>query len=309
MNDISPRQRIIEILLKVLSSPNTFTKKQLAKYFGRDVSRIKEDFEFIKATGITVEQEKRPPYRYTIIPQQGFRELQYLQQLSESDQGKIKDALYRTFGEKDALYLGNKLASLYNFQQLGIRALRRPSLDRIDLLQRAKRQKKQVLLKNYRSNSGSTKDRLVEPFDLDVELDTLQAFEIAKEEVRHYRLARIERVQSTDQTWQYETQHKIDKTDVFRIANDQQIYIHLKLKAQAFNYLAENYHKSLSDIHPASELDTWDFETPVNENFYGLTNFILAHFEHIQIIEPQILKHHIQQKANAILRNEDLVDI
>ncbi|MEN0050870.1 MAG: WYL domain-containing protein [Bacteroidota bacterium] len=301
MQKTLPRQRVIEILLKVLASPNTYTKRQLANQFGVNISQIKEDFKHIRAAGITVEQEKSPPYRYTILPQRGFRELQYLQQLSESDQGKIKDALYRTFGRKDALYISNKLASLYNFQQLGIRALRRPSLDRIDLLQQAKQQKRQVLLKNYRSNSGSTKDRLVEPFDVDVELDTLQAFEIEKSEVRHYRLARIERVQISDQTWQYEAKHKIDKTDVFRIANDQQVYIHLKLKAQALNYLAENYHKALSDIHPASEVDIWDFETPVNENFYGLSNFILAHFEHIQIIEPQILKHHIQEKANAIL--------
>ena len=88
---------------------------------------------------------------------------------------------------------------------------------------------------------------------------------------------------------------------MFRIADDQQIFIHLKLKAQAHNFLIENYHKALSDIHPASEPDIWDFETHVNQKFYGLTNFILAHFEHIQIIQPQSLKSHIRQKANAIL--------
>lgn len=296
------RQRIVEVMLKVLARPNHFSRKALAEHFDCDVSQIKKDFNHIMNAGITVEQEKRAPYRYTIIPDSGFRELEYLQQLSQKDQDKIKVALQKFYSNKDAMYISNKLASLYNFQRLGIRALRRPSLDRINTLEEANRLEKRVVLKSYRSNSGAMKDRLVEPFDIDVSLDTLQAFEIEKGKVVHFRLPRIERVEMTDQDWEYKTLHKGEKTDVFRIANNNQVYVHLKLKAQAYNYLVENYHKAQNDIHPASEEGTWDFEASVNKNFYGLTNFILAHYQHIQVVEPQLLKDHVVTKANEILK-------
>ncbi|NJL77346.1 MAG: WYL domain-containing protein [Saprospiraceae bacterium] len=198
------------------------------------------------------------------------------------------------------MYIEGKLANLYNFQELGLRALRRPALDKIDNLNLAMKERKSVVLKNYRSNSGTLKDRLVEPFHLDVELDTLQAFDIEIRETRHYKLARIERVEVTDQKWQGGG-YIAEKTDVFRIVKNEQVMVHLKLKAQAHNYLTEQYPKSISEIHPSSEPQTWDFESKVNKDFLGLSNFILANTEHVEIVYPLALKEHIKEKIKAFL--------
>ncbi len=294
-------ERVVRLLFRILSNSNTFSKAELARFFEISPSSIKEDIELIRNIGISVEVEKRPPYRYTIVLDKSFRALEYLQPLSEADRGKVKDALYRLYGEKEVMYIEGKLANLYNFQELGLRALRRPALDKIDNLNLAMKERKRVVLKNYRSNSGTLKDRLVEPFHLDVELDTLQAFDVEAQETRHYRLARIERVEVIDQKWQGGS-YIAEKTDVFRIVNNEQVMVHLKLKAQAHNYLTEQYPKSISEIHPSSEPQTWDFEARVNRDFLGLSNFILANAEHIEIVYPQALKEHIKQKAQALLK-------
>ncbi|MEO1263837.1 MAG: WYL domain-containing protein [Bacteroidota bacterium] len=296
-------ERIVRLLLRVLTSPYTHTRKSLAKDFNVDISRIKEDFQLLRNIGIHVDQQKQHPYAYAIITEKGFKELQYLNVLTESEQAEIHKALHASLGStKKANYILGKLSGLYNFQKLGLRALRRHALERIDNLEAAKKAKKQVILKNYNSNSGEKRDRHLEVFLIDAELDTIQAFDCKIMKNRHFRLSRIESVVILDTPWQFKKDHKEKLTDVFRIASAKdQIRIHLILKNQAYNFLAENYPLALREIHPAPEPNTWYFETAVNPDFYGLTNFIMAHFEHIEIVEPIGLQEHIRKKAASLL--------
>jgi len=291
-------ERIVRLVLLLLSRPYGYTKKALATHFEISLDRIDEDFIVLKNIGIRLDKDEE--HQYAILIQKDFKELSYLQPLSEADRGKIKTALYEKYGTKDAMYIEGKLASLYDFQELGLRALRQNSLDKIDQLKAAQKNKKRVVLEQYQSNSGTIKDRLVEPFYLDVEMDTLQAFDVEAQETRHYKLARMERVKMTEEKWQNKS-YTPEQTDVFRIVNDQQIRVHLKLKAQAYNYLVEQYPKSRSEIRPSAEPQTWDFEAKVNRNFFGLSNFILANTEHVEVLSPLVLKEHIKEKIKAFL--------
>ena len=105
----------------------------------------------------------------------------------------------------------------------------------------------------------------------------------------------------TDTPWEFEAYHKPKKTDVFRIANDEQHHVHLKLKAQAYNYLVEQYPMAQGKIRPASEPQTWHFEDFVNVQFYGITNFILANPDRIEVVYPLELKVHLRQAAQKFL--------
>lgn len=296
---MTSNERIVRLILLLLYRPYIYTKKALSIYFEISEDRIDNDFKVLR--NIAIHFDKDAQHRYAILPQKEFKELSYLQPLTEADRGKIKDALYRVFGEKDAMYIEGKLTSLYNFQELGLRALRQNSLDKIDQLKAAQKNRKRVVLEQYQSNSGTVRDRLVEPFYLDVEMDTLQAFDVEAQETRHYKLTRMERVKMTEEKWQNKS-YTPEQTDIFRIVNDQQTRVHLKLKAQAYNYLVEQYPKSISEIHPSSEPQIWDFEARVNSNFFGLSNFILANTEHVEITYPQALKAHIKEKIQAFLK-------
>lgn len=296
---MTPRERVLRVLLRILAHPYRFTKRDLADHFEMSKDAIKEDLEAIINIGLHFHQDNK--YRCAIIPDRQFKELKHLQSLNEDDQTKISEALSRFCSSKDALYLKNKLSSLYDFQRLGIRALRRPALERIDTLEQAKNQKRLAILKNYRSNSNTIRDRRVEVFHIDPELDTIQTFEVDEGDNRHFKLSRIERVELTEMPWQYEKKHMYQYTDVFRIANNNQVPVHLRLQVYAYNDLIESYPKALSEILPAAEPNTFDFETRVNAKFLGLMNFIMGNFKHIEIIEPQELKEQVEKKAQFIL--------
>ncbi|MEM9886492.1 MAG: WYL domain-containing protein [Bacteroidota bacterium] len=301
-----PRARIIQLLLRILSNPYCFSRKDLAKHYGISTDQIKEDIEILKNVGIDVDQERKRPYHYAILPNRSFKELKYLQPLSEEDKGKISAALHRSgAASKEVNYILNKLESLYDFQRLGLRALRSARLDKIDALFAAKKDRKQVVLVNYRSNTSPMRNRVVEPFDIDVDLDTLQCYEPASEKpdkVQHFRLSRVERVITTETTWQFEYRHKRKKTDVFRIANNKQVRVHLRIRSQAYNYLSEQYPKSVSEISPSSQAACWEFESFVNAEFFGISNFIMANSDQVEILYPQALKDHITAKAQNLIR-------
>lgn len=302
------RVRSIEVLLRLLRNPYRFTLKDLAKHLGSSVDTIKEDIECLRQTGLHVDVRRTDRYRYGIIPDREFKELDYLQPLSDEDRAKMRRAL-DYMNERDRLYLSKKLDSLYDFQQLGLRALRKPALDRIDKLESAKKQKKQALLVGYRSNSGSIRNRIVEPFELDVELDTLQALDLEETPpvTKHFLLSRIKRVEVLDEPWQNEALHGPKKTDVFRIANNDQTTVELILDVFAYNALVGAYPKALSEITDGTEANTYHFQSKVNARFIGLANFILGNAAQarIEIIQPKALKAHVQALAAKIIEKNN----
>lgn len=296
-----PRERVLMVLLRILAHPYRFTKRDLAERYKMSKDAITEDLEAMRNIGLHIEYDNK--YRYAIIPDRQFQELKQLQSLNDSDIAMISNALKQNLSGKDVLYLNNKLSSLYDFQRLGLRALRRPALEKIDSLEKAKKDEIQVILKNYRSNSNSIKDRTVEAFHIDPELDTIQAYDVDAQKTSHFKLSRIERVVLTETTWCPDHNREYRYTDVFRIADNNQVSIHLRLQVYAYNALIEAYPKALSDILPASEPNTFDFETKVNHQYLGLMNFILGNYGQLTIIRPQELKEKVMTEAQKILSN------
>jgi predicted DNA-binding transcriptional regulator YafY len=205
---------------------------------------------------------------------------------------------------KQADLLQSKIEGLYDFQQLGLRQLRHPAIEKINRLESAKVGKKQVRLVRYRSNSNVIKDRVVEPFLINPELDTLQAYDYTREEARHFRLSRIERVEILTEVWQYENRHMPRSTDVFRIADNKQLTVKLRLNVQAYNVLLETYPMAASYTEPDAEENRFIFQAKVNAGFLGIANFIMGYAEDVEILAPEALRLHIGEKAAAILRKK-----
>ncbi len=295
---MKPRERVIRILLKMLRYPFQFTKRQLAQEFNVSIDTVSEDFLSIREAELEIDSDRQN--RYAVLPNQEFRELKFLQPLTDADKARI-DGVLKYVSNKDALYLKKKLDSLYDFQQLGLRALRRPALEKIEKLTAARNGKKQVVLENYRSRSNDIRNRLVEPFHLNADIDTLQAFDVATNANRHYRLSRIERVSVTDQAWQFDNHHVIQITDVFRIANNNQVVVNLTLDVFAYNSLTEEFPQTLTYLVPGSEPNTYDLQCQVNHDFKGLLNFLLANHGHVNILSPNNLKEKLKREAQKIL--------
>ena len=176
---MKPRERILRVLLRILTNPRKYSRPELAKFFNVSKKTINEDTDFINSLPEVTLNYKEHPYKCYIESNNKYSELNKFMPLNETDRFQIKRALNYLPNKSLRELLETKIDGLYDFQQLGLRQLRHPAIERINRLEAAHTQEKKVYLKNYRSNqSNKTRDKLVEPHLINPELDTLQALSL-----------------------------------------------------------------------------------------------------------------------------------
>ena len=251
----------------------------------------------LKNVGLTIESDQKS--RYALVIEKPYRELKDLLHFSEEEQLLLYQAIDNLPNSTSRHQkLKTKLGSLYDFSRLGHSYLRKPYLTKVDLLERAQKEKKQVLLEDYySSNSSKIGNRTVEPFHVSPSEDMLHAVDLEKKMVRHFRLSRFSRVKLLDTSWEQEKLHIIMQTDPFRIVSDNQVMVHLRLSVGAFNELTERYPLTRIHIVPAEKPEVFDFQCRVNHQFLGLSNFILGFYHlDIEVLEPESLLSHLRQE-------------
>ena len=296
-----PRERILKVLLRILTNPHKYSRPELARYFNEKQKSINTDTDIINSLPEITLHYKEHPYKCYIEPNNKYSELNKFLPLNEDDKFHLKRAL-DYLSPSLAELLQSKIEGLYDFQQLGLRQLRHPAIEKINRLEAAKKLEQKVILKNYRSNqSNQTKDRVVEPHLINPELDTLQAYDYFRKKSIHFRLSRIERVESTDQAWENKQRHSSQNTDVFRIANNDQVQVKLRLQVRAYNILIESFPMAKNYLDPDSAPDHFIFQAPVNKDFFGLLPFIMGFAPFIEILTPMELKEAVREEAKKIL--------
>lgn len=298
MSEYGTKMRLLRIMLAIIDHPKYYTKARLADLYGVDKSTIKNDFRSFKNAGFVFDYDSK--FRYYFLEEKPYKQLKNLLHFSEEDQHLLMEAIDQINPHsKKGHSLKKKLSSLYDYHRLGHAYLRKPYLNKIDTLLGAKKDKKQVTLADYRSsNSNNVADRLVEPFDVSPSDDTLQAFDVDKEELRHFRISRIKRVRPTEQDWAFEGHHHIKATDPFRIVDDNQVLVHLRVKIGAYNELIERFPATKQYLEPTADEDVYDFQCKVNHQFLGLSNFIFGfHHQLVEVLEPESLLEHLREEV------------
>ena len=299
--EFSTRIRLVRILRTIAEYPYGYTKQLLADKYGVSRDTISGDFKAMESAGFVLEKDDR--HRYAFKVDRPMRQLKDLLHFSEEDQAALYQAIDNLpINSERARNLKAKLGSLYDFRRLGHAYLRKPHLAKVDLLLEAKAQKRQVYLVDYRSsNSNAIHTRLVEPFHISPADDTLQAFDVDKHTLRHFRISRFTRVQPTDLPWEYEGHHNIMHVDPFRIVDNHQVMVHLRLGVGAYNELVERYPLTKAHLEETDDPNIFDFQCQVNHRFFGLSNFILGfHHQVIEVLEPEGLKAHLRAEVDKM---------
>ncbi len=297
----TPSEHTVRILLMLLGAPYRYTRRQVHEKLGI-VAKNSKVFdrckEAIEGAGITVDRNDK--HRYAVIPKTGFKELIHLSPLSDEDKVSLKSAL-QTFGLAKSHSLYNKIETLLDFQSLGLEALRRPEIEKIDAIEGARRNKQRVKLIRYRSKTSNTElDRLVEPFDLQTEIGTLLAYDVDKMRTAHFKLARMERVEVLDDPWMYEMQHQHHPSDLFEIVDVRKVNVNLRLRVAAYSDLIEKHPQARSYIRPANEEGIFDLQAPVNHKFIGLLPFLLANWRNVTILGPAELRERVKEEVREM---------
>lgn len=293
--------RLLRIMRAIMDRPKGYTKKKLAELYGVNEDTIKNDFEALKSAGFLLEYDEK--YRYYFIEEKPYKQLKDLLHFSEEDQLLLEQAIdqiaiHDIRGER----LKKKLSSLYDFQRLGHAYLRKPYLNKVDLLMEAKETEVQIVLEDYHSsNSNQVTDRLVEPFHVSPPEDTLQAFDVDKRGIRHFRISRIRKVKPTENKWEFKGNHNIMRTDPFRIVDNNQKMVHLRMKVGAYNELIERFPLTKSYIQESPTEELYDFQCMVNHRFLGLANFIMGNYHHlVDVIAPDELVQHLKEEIEKL---------
>lgn len=293
--------RLLRIMRAIINRPFGYTKQQLAKEYAVHEDTVKGDFEAFVNAGFELDWDEKRRYAFKVDkPLKKMRELLYF---SEEERVLLHEAIHnlQTTPEKQGQLI-QKLHSLYDYSRLGFAYLRKPHLAKVDLLEQARTEKKQVVLEGYRSsNSNSVANRVVEPYHISPAEDTLQSFDVEKHIPRHFRISRIARVRILEQSWQFEGRHNILRTDPFRIVNNDQVNVQLRLSVGAYNELTERYPTTKSYIEETADPNYFDFQCMVNRNFYGLANFILGFYHlDIEVVAPDSLREHLRAEVEKM---------
>ena len=298
----APSTKTIRILLKLLASPKRYRLKELGAFVGIiDRKAIDKHIRHIRAAGIDVAHDDH--YRYYVLPQKGFKELNYLSPLSEIDKVQLKNALgYLPTAE--ALQLNNKLESLYDFQQLGLEALRRPELEKLNAAEEAMNGKLRAWLRGYRSRSSNNeRDRKVEIFSVEPEYGMLRAYDTEKQRTSHFLLSRMSRIEVTDEPWMYASLHNISASDAFSIVDNDRVMVQMILRVSAYNALIEANPQARQYLRQGAEPNTYEFLGKINHRFIGLEQFVFANWPDVEILAPVALKEYLASKAKAMIKS------
>jgi len=297
----SPKGRLLRLMRILLDRPYAFTLRELTHTLGTSHSTVKREFTELANAGFVLDRDARD--RYAFKEEQPFKQLKALLHFSEEDQLLLEQAIDQIAPTSErARRLKAKLSSLYDYRKLGHSYLRKPYLSKVDILLQAQKEKRQVILEGYRSsNSNNIQTRQVEPFHIKPADDTVQTYDVFKQDLRHFRISRFSRVRLLETSWQHENLHVIRPTDPFRIVDAQQIMVHLRFGVGAYNELTERFPLSLIHIVEAETPGLFDFQCEVNHNFLGLSNFILGNYHlKIEVLEPEELHTHLNMRVKEM---------
>ncbi len=299
--EFGTRARIAHLIYSIVERPSYYTKRLLAERHNVSVDTISGDIEAIRTAGFSLNSDGK--HRYSFDIDKPHQQLKDLLHFSEEDQLLLYQAIDNLPAATERQQkLKAKLGSLYDYGRLGHSYLRKPYLTKVDLLEQARQEKKQVVLENYRSsNSNTISDRLVEPIHVSPPDDMVHTFDVDKKVVNHFRISRIARVRLADTPWQYEGHHTSRLTDAFRIVSNDQTSVHLRLSIGACNELTERFPVTKGYIEETDVEGIYDFQCKVNSRFLGLSNFILGFYHQgIEILQPDTLREHLRAVVNEM---------
>lgn len=287
-------------MLLLLSGNRSYTIAELAEKYQTSERTIHRYISTFRDVGFVFEQENGH-YRIATMDRD-FRKLSDLLHFSEEEAFLLTKAIHAV-SDNNVLKanLEKKLYSLYNFDRVADSVVKGKNSDNIHKLLKAMKEKKQVLLRSYRSaNSNIERDRLVEPFDFSTNYIAVWAFEPESRKNKLFKTARIENVEVLDKPFEYPDKHKKQTTDVFRISSTKQIPVSLLLSMRAFSLLMEEF--PLAEPLCTKKRDNkWQFDTQVC-GFDGVGRFVLGLMDEVKILAPQGLKDYVDKKIKKRIR-------
>ncbi len=288
---MTDQQKLLRLLklITLLGSTRKRTAREYADKFEISLATIHRHLNLLRDAGFDIQKDEHHCH-YLLKPGDSTRsalhftveEAQELQIMVKSFSSPLQQSLL------NKIYAGSELAeNVYSIVKARI-------AQNYKQLSHAITAQKQVVLRQYFSeNSKETKDRKVEPIQLDNEKMLLIAYEIGAQKSKHFKLDRIEEVNLLNAAFKYTRKHG-DGTpiDPFGIVDAQRVQVVLQLSELARHRLLERFQDCASFIRKDGK--ECYFEGEVNAGFKIMDRFLLSYCDEIIILQPSSLKDHLQ---------------
>lgn len=298
------KERFGRLILLLVQQPFRYKLQELADKLDVSKSTINRDLLALENIGLDTTYNEK--YRYGFVQDKAYDELKNLLHFTTEEQDFLITAIdtYNPSNEnqKTAKRIKRKLKSLYDFRKLGLDVLREPHLQMINLLEKAKNERKQVILKNYySSNSNTVRDRLVEPLRVSAFDDMVFAYDVENEKISYFRMTRINGIELLDKTAEFKGTLNLAEADPFYIVSEERIRVRLEFGVAAYNELILRFPLAKRYIKTYASGNRFEFQCEVNAKFYGISNFILnMHHDLVTVHEPVELLEHLQEKLKEM---------
>lgn len=259
---------------------------------------LRRDLNLIESSGFLLDRKKG--YRLQ-SDRSTSRDLKNLMHFSEEE----ISILYQTLSliEEDSPLkerLVRKMNAFYDLKALE-QLRQKDDLTKVHTIRDSLEQKKQVILKAYRSsNSNNIEDRVVEVFDFLPDYRAIWCYDIKSHSCKQFKLARMQFVELLLSAWRYEEKHQKPFIDVFRMSAMKPLTtVELLLSLKAYNLLIEEY--PLATKYIKQEDKSYRVKVPV-ANYNGIGRFVLGLIEEIEIIKPAAFKKYLKAQVGKFLK-------
>lgn len=295
MTTTLPHKTLLRVFQTIyhLATPPHKSIAQLAEWLAVNKRTVYRYLELLEAIGYSVdkdfdnryylyEEEKRTPMRFTVEESQLMK--QVLSAIPESH------ALAGSIRRK--VYLSSELIPLTD-ELLDIHRARI-----VQQLAEAIKNRKQVrLLKYHSANSDQTSDRTVEPLGFSDNYATLDAYELASEKMKSFKIQRMTSVETLSEAATHLTE--APQTDAFGFTGAA-FAVRLHLSTRAYRLLIEEF-PTLRAFVQAQKHDRFPYRF-VGEarNEKGIGRFILGLPGEIGVESPNALKDYLNGRVAGV---------
>lgn len=283
-------------LLMLLSGNRCYTLAELMERFGQSDRTIYRHLEEIENAGFVLNRTNGT-YRLQ-TDNHAVKSLRSLLHFSEEE----AYVLYKTINTlqgasliKDRL--AGKLNALYDFRALSLSPAKYTH-EAVNRLGEAIRENRQVLLKAYRSgNSDTITDRTVEPFGFLSDYSGIWCYDPESSSSKHFKVARIEKVEILPSPCVHHSMHTIPFTDAFRMSASAPIAtVEATLTLKAYNLLLEEH--PLAETQVLFANGQYHLKIPVAD-FNGIGRFALGLPGEVKVLGPVEFVDFLKEKVKS----------
>jgi proteasome accessory factor C len=288
----SKMSRLLRLLM-LLNNTRTYSMQELEERTEMSDSTLYRYLDTFEEAGFLINRHNG---RYNLKAEdKNVRSLNKLFHFSEEE----AYILYQTLSllEKSSPVkekLIHKLHTLYDFRSMAA-AQQNSRIGLISTITTAIDEKKQLEIVAYRSsNSDTITNRIVEPFRFLDDHAAIWCFDIADNQCKQFRLARMESVQLSATGWQYENDHLVPFCDAFRLSAPTPIAtVVAKLSLKAYNLLIEEF--PLSQPYIKTDVHQYMLAIPVAD-YHGIGRFVMGLWDEITVVEPEDFLNFLEEK-------------